>query len=689
MNYKHLLTLIFIGVSYIVNSQLIFVPKQVRKGNRDFRNENYCKGTQTCAAGFKKLQRKGPSALKVKGTMAYKTAECYRQIENYKDASEWFQKSIDLKFYEFNPEIYFYNGEMKRQMGEFDKAKENYLKYKELVPSDKRADIGLASCDLQQDLKINKTRHVITNISALNKEGFEMAPMFGDKKESMLYFSSNREGGVNAMSDPRSCEGYLDLWVSEIDKKGNWGQPKLVPIENKKNLGCDIWMSELKGKEWGEPSKLNLKNNDSISVGHPCISDDGKFLIFVSDAPGGFGGKDLYYSIFNKKENKWENPVNMGAEINTAGNDMFPTFAKNGDLFYATDGLPGMGGLDLFIATKTKDKNEWSKPTNLGFPLNSISNDYALVEVNKQVGYFTSERAGSVGKNYKPDLYKYELPPNMYSLKINTIDAFNKNLKIGGVSVLVKPENGEAFEGITREDGSISWDKKPNGERFLTENNTYSIIVEKPNFKSVKVGSISTVNVNYDQDFVVDMAMINNEPIRLPEVRYPLNQWTFVSDSTINSIDSINFVYDILVKYPNIQLELSSHTDARSGNVYNQILSENRAKALVKYLVEEKGVDPKRLVPVGKGEASPRFVYLKDGAYYPEVLNTEGYQKVQLTEAYINQFKKSNKKLYDQLHQYNRRAEGKVLEMNFDSNAAPAVSQDYFQFKELPKNPKL
>ncbi len=708
--------MVIFGISYFAQAQ--YVPKQVRTANTVFANENFCTGAESCAKAFSKIERKGNSAIKMKGELAFKTAECYRGTDNIKDAHEWYEKAILLKYFDIQPLVYFYNAEMLRSLGEFKKAESNYKKYKELVPKDKRGDVGLRSCEIFQDFKINKTRHVVTNLSSLNKDVFEMAPMIAAKKETNLYFSSTRTGGVSDTKDPRSCENYMDLWVSELDKKGNYMQPKLVPgelintednegtvcfdgrgkimfftrcpNEKKMNLGCDIWVSELKGKDWGEPTKIVLKTHDSISVGHPCVSEDGKFMIFASDMPGGFGGRDLYYTTFNKKSNSWDTPINMGSEINTAGNELFPTFALNGDLFFATDGMPGMGGLDIFRANKVKDKFNWENPKNIGSPLNSVSNDYALVEVSDKKGFFTSERVGSVGKNQKPDIWMYEIPPNLFDLRVNTIEALNPSKRIDGVRVNIKSDAGETWEGETKKDGSIFWDKKPNGDRFILQDNNYTISVSKANYESVKDGSFSTY-VNYNQNFVIDMPLIKKEaPIRLPEVRYPLNQWTFVNDSSINSLDSLNYVYDLLVKYPNLKLELSSHTDARSGNIYNQVLSENRAKACFKYLVEEKGIDAKRIIPVGKGEDQPRVVWIKDGVFvFEEPNENEGFSKIVLKESYINAFKSSDKTKFEMLHQLNRRTEGKVLDMNFNPAIAPDVPEDYFRFKVLPKNAKL
>ncbi|MBI3238013.1 MAG: OmpA family protein, partial [Flavobacteriia bacterium] len=510
------------------------------------------------------------------------------------------------------------------------------------------ADIGLKSCEMHEDFKENKTRHLVTNIEKLNLDGFEMAPMFVDKKETVVAFSSSRSTSTGSDEDPRTCEKYMDIYVSALDKKGNWTEPKLIEAEGvntednegticidsrgktmfftrcpnvkKQNLGCDIWWAEAKGKSWDVPVKLNLKTADSVSVGHPCVSEDGKYLIFASDMDGNgsMGGRDLWYTTYNKKNEEWTAPVNMGPEINTAGDELFPSFGLNGELIYASNGLPGMGGLDIFKAVKVGEEYKWENPTNLGSPINSDYNDYALVEATERKGYFTSERKGSKGENYKPDLYQYELPPNVFDLKVNVSDLTNKEKKLEGVKVTVTGSTaGDKWEGVTAKDGSVFWDKKPNGDRFVNENSSYSIVLaKKEGYYEDKNGSkFTTVGLNYDQNFIIDMALIPEKPIRLPEVRYPLSQWSLLVDSTINSKDSLQFVYDLLTEYPGMVLELSSHTDARGTDNSNQVLSENRAKACYKYLVEERGVDPRRIVPVGKGEREPKTVYKKGEMY--------------------------------------------------------------------------
>ncbi len=687
--------------------------KQVAKAELAYASENYFESAKLCAEAYTKLTRKGKGALKKKAEMAFKTAESFRLTERYRDANEWYDRCLLLDYQDIAPEVYLYNGEMLLMMAEYKKAQENFEEFLKLVPGDQVALAGIESCKMNKEFVAEKTRHVIENQQALNKKEFDMAPMIGDRKTSKFYFGSGRESGISSDKDPRTGEPYMNIWVSELDKKGNWTEPYLVkgegintednegtvcfdaryktmfftrcPNVKKSNLGCDIWMSEAKGKEeWKEPTKLNLKNHDSISVGHPCTMD-GKYLIFASDMPGGFGGRDLWYTEYDRKSDSWSAPVNMGPEINTKGNELFPTFAMNGDLIYATDGMPGMGGLDIFRAARVGEENKWENPTNLGAPINSINNDYALIEETEKKGYFTSERKSSNGE-YVPDIYSYVLPPNIFDLKVIVSELGNKEKKIEEVKVVVTDNNNVSWEGYTDASGAVFWDKRPQGDRYINEETSYKINISKEGFHEDKNGSsFSTEGLYYDQNFVIDMALLPKKPIRLPEVRYPLNKWDLLVDSTINSPDSLLFVFDLLEEYPGMVLELSSHTDSRGSDAANQKLSENRAKACYKYLVENKGVDPRRLIPVGKGEAEPRTIWKKGDVYLvDQPVEMEGVEEIKLTEAYINKYRKTDKITFELLHQFNRRTEGRVITMDFDPATAAEADPKLLEFVKYP-----
>jgi len=612
MSIKFGITILALAITSIAWSQKI-----VEKAELSYNSERFFEASELCSEAYAKIKGKGKPALKKKGDMAYKAAESFRFTEKFRDAQEWYDRCLLLDYQNVEPEVLLRNAEMLMMMGETDKAIENYDKYLELVPGDERGEAGKKSAESANAFVADKTRHIVTNEAIINKPEFDMAPNFGDRKKTKLYFGSSRPSEVGNSDDPRTGEGYMNIWVSELDKKGNWTEPYLVkgegintvdsegtvafdsrykimyftrcPNEKKQNLGCDIWYSEAKGKtEWKEPVKMNIKSHDSISVGHPATMD-GKFVVFASDMPGGFGGRDLWYTTFDRKSETWSAPVNMGPEINTKGNELFPSFGLNGDLIFSTDGRPGVGGLDLFRASRVGEENKWENPENMQIPLNSTGNDYALVEQTPKTGFFTSERK-SVNGEFVPDIFSYEIPPNLFDLKVTVTELGDKSVKIADLAVKVVGTDGTSWEGYTTESGSVMWDKRPDGSRFINEASAYSITVgTKEGYKeSTEEQNISTEGLEYGQHFRVDMTLIAKKPIRLPEVRYPLNKWDLLVDESINSPDSLLFVFNLLTEYPGMVLQLNSHTDSRGSNPANQKLSENRARACYVYLVKEK-----------------------------------------------------------------------------------------------------
>lgn len=712
MNNKLLLALAFASTSAYSLAQ----SREIYVANQSYISENFCEAADKCSLAYSKITRKGNSAKRLKGEMAFKTAESYRQTERFSEAVQWYDRAIILEYYNVEPLVYYYIAEMYRVLNEDSKAIKNYKEYQKIAPGDNRAAIGIESVENKKGYVNDwSTKLKVTNEQKLNTKNFDMAPMFGDRKDRVMYFASSRAGSTGTTTDPRSCENYTDIWVSELDKTGNWQAPYVLkndqintednegtvsfssngklmaftrcPNVKKQNLGCDIYTATLKGKEWAEVTKLTLKEHDSISVGHPALSEDGRFLIFASDMPGGYGDLDLWYSEYDRRAKTWGTPKNMGPEINTSGKDCFPTFATNGDLYYATDGKPGIGGLDIFRAEKMEDLNKWTNPTNLGSPINSNNHDYWLIEHTDRTGYFTSERKSEFGEN-KPDIWKYEIPPYIFDIKVVVSDLREKNVKIEDAKVVMVADNGDTWEGYTNKQGVVFWDKKPNGDRYINENSTYTITVAKNGYHEDAAGSkITTVGLRYDQNFVVDMNLLPKKPIRLPEVRYALASWDLLVNDEINSKDSLNFVRDLLNEYPNMVLELSSHTDSRGSDKGNQTLSENRAHQCYVYLVEEQGVDPRRIIPVGRGEYEPRLVY-RNGDQFEELAPRDeegnilsGWTEVKLTEALINSYQKKDKELFEKLHGWNRRTEGKVIRMNFNPETDPAAPASYKEFK--------
>jgi len=726
MKFKHALSLLFFVCATMVYAQ----NSQVLKARTAYMSAAFADAEELGEKAYNSIPSKNSRKnLRLKGEMATLTGNCFRFQEQYRFANEWYDRAILLEYYEHEPEVYLNNGDMLRMMGENEKAKEMYEEYMKLVPESDLAKAGLESIKMNETFIENKTRHVIENEVELNTESFDMASSVGDRKGVKIYFGSSRDGGVGSEEAARTGDATMDLWVSELDKKGNWTKPYLVkeddegtintidnegtvcfddrykkmfftrcPVMKKQNLGCEIWMSEAANKtEWKEPVELSeLKPHDSTSIGHPATMD-GKFLIFVSDQKGGFGGKDLWYSTYDRKSETWSAPTNMGPEINTAGDELFPTFALNGDLIFSTDGRPGMGGLDLFRAKRVGEENKWENPTNLGTPLNSKSNDYALQEVDDRNGYFTSERK-SVNGEYNVDIFSYNIPPFLYTLKMDVHEFGEPARKIEDVRVTVQGDNpGEKWEGYTNAEGAIFWDIRPiedetYGTRYVNENSTYTISISgdpEKYYEQPETQVITTEGLNYAQDFVVAMSLIPQRPIRLPEVRYPLNKWDLLIDSTgakpFNSEDSLLYVYKMLEDNPKLVIQLNSHTDSRGSASRNEKLATNRARRCYKFLVEEKGVDPRRIVPVGKGESTPRMVWRKGDEYsvtapLASAPDADEWEEVELKESLINSYRRSNPELFDLLHQFNRRTDAEILSLDFDPETAPAADPKYLKY---------
>lgn len=702
MNMKNLLLLFFVALNALVMAQ----PAAVKKAEAAYKSGEYFVAAQELENAYEKISPKNARALAMKADLAYKAGYSHEKAFNDEKAEEWYQRAIDLKHYEDSPIVYFRLAGVYRKNGEYDKARENYQEYLKLVPGDKQAENALASLEKAEVLKDNRTRYTVKSEFKINDEGMDMAPIVASRRGNEFVFGSTRKAPIGGGKDPITGEGYFNIWQVEKDRSGNWTPPELFsadsvnteynegtmafdgrfrnmyltrcPTIHKKDMGCQIWTAEKRGRSWGLPSKINLAPNDSISVGHPCPNEDGSALIFSSDLPGGQGGKDLWYSEYNRREESWSTPVNLGPEINTPGDELFPTYAMNGDLLFASDGHEGLGGLDIFRAEKVKDQLSFKAPVNLGTPLNSDANDYHMIETGKRNGFFTSNRDGSKGSRGLPDIWSYELPPNVFDLKV-IVSEVGSPVKIDGATVEVSAEGGESFKGVTNSEGVVFWDKKPDGDRFINEemNYTVKILVTEGYHESDDQEQFSTIGLEYDQNFIIEMNLLPKTPIVLPEVRYPLGSAELqVIEGEIDSKDSLNYVYRLLQEYPGMVLKLVSHTDSRGSASANEKLAQARAQSCVDYLVEEKGVNPERLKAEGKGENQPRMVYKVGEQYLVNKPASGEFEAVELTEKYINQFKRSNKELFEQLHQYNRRTEGEVVRMDFSGSTGEDVKEE-------------
>ncbi|MBU3659425.1 MAG: hypothetical protein FGM14_06135 [Flavobacteriales bacterium] len=718
---KHLILLFSLFVLGITNvySQEKQDPKYVREANFAFNSGNYFEAAPKCEDAFKKLGVKG--SLKQKGDMAFKVAESYRNMERYEKANEWYGVCLELRYFDIKPDIYYYKANMQRMLKDFAGAAKTYKEYKRVAPESKQKEIDalIAGCETFKGFEEFESKIVAKCETKINTKEFDMAPSFVDKKGKKIYFSSSREDAFGKDRDPITGQKYMDIFVAEYDDKMNPINVKSIdtkgiintaenegsvcfdakkktmyftrcPNRQKAQLGCDIWMADLNGEDFDNITKIILKSNDTVSVGHPCVTEDGMMMIFASDmvenslGEKSFGGRDLWYVNYNKRDKVWDSiPKNMGPIFNTGGNELFPSLGPKGQLFFASDGLPGIGGLDIFSAERVGTENKWINPKNIGTPFNSPGNDYAMCDFDGKSGFFTSERKTSTSVEYTPDIWSYSVPPNLYDLRVVVYELGNKNKKIEGAKVVVTEVNGQTWEGTTDKTGRTEkWVERKDKSRYITEGNDYQIKASKARYFTDKNGAkFTTKGLDNSQSFLIEIPLIPIE-IRTPEVRYPLDKWSFINDATCMSLDSLKFLENLLKDNPSLVIELYSHTDARDTEIHNQALSENRAKAVYNYLVDQKGIDPRRIKPIGRGEAEPA-----------KWIDEKGVEQV-LTEAYINQFKTTDKAKFERLHQINRRTTVKVVfqpgttdvPLEFDPATAPPADPKYKVYTDpLPR----
>ena len=599
----------------------------------------------------------------VKAQILFQIAECYRLKDDGKQASVWYNKAIKAKY--DDPVAIYYVAEIYKSEGKYEDAIVEFNKYKAAKPGDKRADEEIKACQSAKEWKDNPTRTVVNPMPLLNSEDYDFSPVFADKKNEEIYFTSTRQGSAGAAVSDVTGMNFSDIYESKRDKKGKWSEPVVLNetvnspasegasclnkrkniiyftrcgVQEKGVMGCSLMWAKKAGQKWGEPELIPI-TEDTFTVGHPAISADDNVLVFASNMPGGQGGKDLWYITYDSKAKKWSEPTNLGSEINTPGDEMFPFIRDNGELYFASDGHPGMGGLDLFKAAST-GVNQWGGVENLKAPMNSEANDFGIVfEEGQDRGFFTTSREGGKGGD---DIWEFYLPPLLFTL-VGTVKDVDTDKPLANAKIKMIGTDGSSAEATTDENGSFSFIENGTA-RYINPNTSYSLVVEKEKYLKAK-GKETTVGLTESRNFVHEYALqpFVNKVIKLPLIEYAYNSAELKPESK----DSLNYLYDIMVENPNIIIQLRSHTDFRGSASYNQRLSQRRAQSCVDYLVKEKGIHPDRIKAKGMGESEP----------------IKGPDGVILDEKTINAMKTNEEK--EAAHQRNRRTDFKVIGDNF------------------------
>ena len=672
---KHLLsiTLLFLMVftSPILSQSL--KKNKMSKADKAYMMQNYYEAEKLYKAEYSKEKNRAKKA-----ELIFLQAECARNIGTpiyLKKAAAMYKRAIKAKY--SHAEVYLRYAQVLQKQQQFNEAIDQFEKYKDLKPNDDRSDIGIESCRFALNALENPSRYEITSFQH-NTNQEEYSPCYASRDYDELFFTSSRDGSLGKSADGFSGNSYTDIYWSKYDKKKKrWSKPspfdepmntsnhEASPSMNKRGNElyftrcmenskvkpiptCEIYYSKKKGKNWISPVLLPLPYDSVSSFAHPSLSSDGKILYFSSDMKGGYGGKDIWY-IKKVKRDEWSEPINLGDEINTSGNELFPFIHMDGSLYFSSDGHVGMGGLDIFKAIFDAENNLRSVD-NMSSPINSSNDDFGIIfEDEEERGYLSSNRIGSKGD----DIYSFNLPKLNLTLSGVITDLKTKQIITGAIIDIVGSD-GSTSQTITDNSGRYLFD-----EDFIKENVSYNLVVTSEGYLSTNFTQ-STIgvkeSVNMVQDIVLEATI---KEIVLPKIEYDYNSAKLRKESR----EALDALISVLLENPNVVIQLRSHTDIRAGDDFNMDLSQKRAQICVDYMVD-KGIMPKRLIAKGMGEKEPFVMDIKDGKLRPGAI---------LNETFIDKLKRKKDK--EKAHQYNRRTDFKVVLDSFYDAESDKVLQ--------------
>ena len=595
--------------------------------------------------------------------MVFMIAECYRLTNDPKNAETWYKLAV--KSATSKPEAQFGFAESLKKNGKYPLAIDEFKKYKQIAPSDARAEQEIRSCELAVEWLRNPETYKVEELKDINSKESDFSPAYGRDDFGLIYFTSSRDGVTGKKTHGATGQNFTDIFESRVDKKSKWSTPVPVEVINsefedgtpsfssdykelyftrcevgkREKKGCIIMYSKRTGDKWSNPKNIGILP-DSLVAAHPSISKDGLSLYFVSDLAGGFGNKDIWKVTRIRTGDAWSKPVNLGPDINTPGDELFPYIREDGTLYFSSDGHIGMGGLDIFKA-KPQPDGSWIVQ-NMKPPINSFADDFGIIfEGANEKGIFSSTRKGKEND----ELYSFELPPLKFNVT-GLVKDEKSGTSITGSLVQLIASDGSNLQAETGSAGDFKFALKADVD--------YIFLASKRGYLNGKEKE-TTKGQDKSRDFMVTIQLIAiDKPIELPNILYDFGKWDLRPESMV----SLDKLVETLLDNPNVTIELMSHTDSRDTEEYNLILSEKRAKVVVKYLID-KGIDPERLQAKGYGESTPKVVddiiagqnsFLKSGTT--------------LSDQYINSL--ANDEQREIAHQINRRTEFKVMRTDYE-----------------------
>jgi outer membrane protein OmpA-like peptidoglycan-associated protein/tetratricopeptide (TPR) repeat protein len=567
------------------------------------------------------LKNKDPEVRNRRGEILFKIGECYRRMNKTIDALKWYEQAEDAGYKQ--PELYYGTGCIQLMHGKYSTAYKLFARVKEEKPDINLLDTKIASCYISDHYGKKNNLYEIVPIENLNTKGSEYGISFYG--ENLIYASTGRVRQIKKISD-RTGLPFSEMYIASPDSRSLYGSVKKLEAmseessndgtfcydEKNKQLYCTRCESEnqdcyilkvsVKDNRYKESGKLKL-GNLTYGIGHPYITDDGRRIYFSSIIDGGYGGADIWY-VDRDEKNNYGKPVNLGPNINTTGDDVFPSFI-DGILYFASDGHPGLGGLDIFASYMQEDGN-FSKAHNLRAPFNTSWDDFNLIyQPYNNTGMFISNRNNAVSSD---DIYMFnDFPPKVVTLDGLVFDNETKE-QLKEYTVVIMDGDDKFFE-TTVADSSNYFVYIMPGKGYqikaiasgYTENTETLSTADVPNFSDLhsKIYLDKIVIIEEPEPTIelTEGDSVKMMYIEIKDIFYEYNK----SRLTENSKKELDKYVEYFDEYPELVVEIGSHTDSRGSNSYNMKLSEERAKAVVDYLIS-KGIDENRLVWKGYGE---------------------------------------------------------------------------------------
>ena len=630
--------------------------------NEQYERGEYYVAAQTYRKVYNKMRKK--SERPMRGHIAYMMGDCYRRINMSARASAAFNNAVRYKYAETDSMTFLYLAQSQHAEGKYKDAIKNYEQYLEKNPHSRVAHNGLIGCVEAVKWKDNPTRYVVKRADLFNSRRSDCSPMLQGEEFDQLYITTSTDKAVGEKKSAITGTKNFDIFLSKKNEKGEWMKPE--PIEGEinteadegmvsfspdgstmylskarqdanKNAGAEIYTSTRSGAQWSAPTKLEIIADTISSLAHPAVSPDGLYLYFTSDMPGGYGGKDIWrVGLGSNTEGTLEN---LGEKINTPADEMFPYVRTDSMLYFSSDGHPGMGGLDIFVATLDSLGN-WHVE-NMKHPMNSTGDDFGITFGVEESGYFSSNRKDGRGFD---KIYSFEKPSVRVSISGMVLDKDDE--PIPDAIIRIVGDDGSNQKEVARKDGSFKFSLN-RGVRYVMMAGCRGYLNGKQEFESDTTEA--------DAEYVVDFILASvTKPVILENIFYDFDKATLRPESEA-ALDSE--LITILNDNPNITIELASHTDFRGRDAYNQELSQRRAQSVVDYLIAN-GIAPERVKAVGYGETVPKTITKKLASLYPQFKEGDV-----LSEEFILTLSEEDQ---ETAHQINRRTEFQVLSITYN-----------------------